>query len=166
MPNYKITIKYDGTDFYGWQSQPKGNTIQDEITSAIQRITQEKINNWSRILDIAQQNKSRLGLKVFKFVNLVEVNFKNEKDLSFYGSQLYISTDYLRKICYRYLQMSPKDCIKIRLTCESCKLLENPNLSITEISDMLGFDPNYFTRFFKSQIGCSPRDFRKSIYLT
>lgn len=44
MPNYKITIKYDGTDFYGWQSQPKGNTIQDEITSAIQRITQEKIN--------------------------------------------------------------------------------------------------------------------------
>lgn len=43
MPNYKITVKYDGTSFYGWQSQPEGNTIQDEITNAIQQISQEKI---------------------------------------------------------------------------------------------------------------------------
>ncbi len=44
MPNYKITVKYDGTNYFGWQSQQDGNTIQDEITKAINQISQEKIN--------------------------------------------------------------------------------------------------------------------------
>ena len=44
MSNYKLTIKYDGTDFYGWQSQKDGNTIQDEIISAIKQISKENIN--------------------------------------------------------------------------------------------------------------------------
>jgi len=44
MPNYKITIQYDGTDFFGWQSQPSGNTIQDELIKCIFKLTGEKIN--------------------------------------------------------------------------------------------------------------------------
>ncbi len=44
MPNYKLTIQYDGTDFNGWQSQPDGNTIQDKITSAIEQISQQIVN--------------------------------------------------------------------------------------------------------------------------
>lgn len=44
MPNYKITIQYDGTDFFGWQSQPDGNTVQDNLLKAISQITQEKVN--------------------------------------------------------------------------------------------------------------------------
>lgn len=44
MPNYKIVIQYDGTDFHGWQSQPANNTIQDITTQAISQITGEKIN--------------------------------------------------------------------------------------------------------------------------
>lgn len=44
MSNYKLTIKYDGTNFYGWQSQKDGNTIQDEIINAIKKISQENIN--------------------------------------------------------------------------------------------------------------------------
>ncbi len=44
MHNYKLTIQYDGTDYYGWQSQPDGNTIQDKLIIAIEKITQTKIN--------------------------------------------------------------------------------------------------------------------------
>jgi tRNA pseudouridine38-40 synthase len=44
MPNYKISIQYDGTDFFGWQSQPNNNTIQDKIQTAVQQITSENIN--------------------------------------------------------------------------------------------------------------------------
>jgi tRNA pseudouridine38-40 synthase len=44
MPNYKLTIQYDGSEYYGWQSQPNGNTIQDYLTKAIQQITQTNIN--------------------------------------------------------------------------------------------------------------------------
>lgn len=44
MQNYKICVEYDGSEFFGWQSQPSGNTIQDHITRAIYQITHEKVN--------------------------------------------------------------------------------------------------------------------------
>jgi tRNA pseudouridine38-40 synthase len=34
----KITLAYDGTAFAGWQSQTHGNTIQDRLEKAIQRV--------------------------------------------------------------------------------------------------------------------------------
>ncbi|MCW8849863.1 MAG: tRNA pseudouridine(38-40) synthase TruA [Melioribacteraceae bacterium] len=44
MPNYKISIQYDGSDYFGWQSQPSGRTIQDNIIKSIHQITHQKIN--------------------------------------------------------------------------------------------------------------------------
>jgi len=39
----KITIEYDGTDFSGWQVQPGERTVQQEIETALERITGQKI---------------------------------------------------------------------------------------------------------------------------
>ncbi len=44
MPNYKISIQYDGTNYFGWQSQPSGKTIQDNIVKSIHQITHQKVN--------------------------------------------------------------------------------------------------------------------------
>jgi tRNA pseudouridine38-40 synthase len=44
MHNYRLTIQYNGTNYSGWQSQPNGNTIQDELTNAISTISQREIN--------------------------------------------------------------------------------------------------------------------------
>ncbi|MDE7165147.1 MAG: tRNA pseudouridine(38-40) synthase TruA [Clostridiales bacterium] len=35
---YKITLSYDGTDFCGWQHQPNGNSIQDAVQAAGQKL--------------------------------------------------------------------------------------------------------------------------------
>ena len=44
MPrNFKITIAYDGTDFFGWQVQPNQPTIQGTLTDAIERLTAERV---------------------------------------------------------------------------------------------------------------------------
>ncbi len=43
MRHFKLTIAYDGTDFHGWQIQANKPTIQGEIVSVLQRLTQEKI---------------------------------------------------------------------------------------------------------------------------
>ncbi|MEO0156935.1 MAG: tRNA pseudouridine(38-40) synthase TruA, partial [candidate division WOR-3 bacterium] len=43
MRNLKMTIEYDGTDFYGWQYQPDRRTVQGEIETAIKEITGENI---------------------------------------------------------------------------------------------------------------------------
>ena len=43
MRHFKLTIAYDGTDFHGWQIQVNRPTIQGEIVSVLQQLTQEKI---------------------------------------------------------------------------------------------------------------------------
>jgi len=43
MRNLKLTLAYDGTDFFGWQVQPDSATIQGTLASAIGRITGEKV---------------------------------------------------------------------------------------------------------------------------
>jgi tRNA pseudouridine38-40 synthase len=44
LHNYKLTIQYDGTNYSGWQIQNNVPTIQQEITEALEKILQEKIN--------------------------------------------------------------------------------------------------------------------------
>ncbi|MDA9818300.1 tRNA pseudouridine(38-40) synthase TruA [Flavobacteriaceae bacterium] len=43
MNRYKITIEYDGTNFYGWQKQQNLQTIQGEIEIALEKIFQKNI---------------------------------------------------------------------------------------------------------------------------
>lgn len=40
--NFKLTIKYDGSNFSGWQIQPNQRTVQNEIEVAIREIFQIK----------------------------------------------------------------------------------------------------------------------------
>jgi len=37
--NLKITLAYDGSDFHGWQAQPKRPTVQSTLAAAIERVT-------------------------------------------------------------------------------------------------------------------------------
>lgn len=42
MKNYKFTIMYDGTRYYGWQKQPDQNTIQGNMEKAVSELCGEK----------------------------------------------------------------------------------------------------------------------------
>ncbi|MDD5136867.1 MAG: tRNA pseudouridine(38-40) synthase TruA, partial [Candidatus Omnitrophica bacterium] len=43
MRNIKLTIRYDGTRYAGWQSQKNGRAIQDVIQDAIKGVTRERV---------------------------------------------------------------------------------------------------------------------------
>lgn len=40
--NFKLTLAYDGADFFGWQVQPERSTVQGELQAAIERVTGER----------------------------------------------------------------------------------------------------------------------------
>jgi len=42
MRNIRLTIGYDGTDFYGWQTQPGFRTVQESLEKAIGTLTGEQ----------------------------------------------------------------------------------------------------------------------------
>ncbi|MDR3727895.1 MAG: tRNA pseudouridine(38-40) synthase TruA [Terracidiphilus sp.] len=41
LQTWKLTLSYDGTDFYGWQVQPGKYTVQGELQNALGRVTGE-----------------------------------------------------------------------------------------------------------------------------
>ena len=41
--NIKLTIEYDGTDYHGWQVQPKDKTIQEILELALEEILRKKV---------------------------------------------------------------------------------------------------------------------------
>jgi tRNA pseudouridine38-40 synthase len=43
MQNIKITLEYDGTDFFGWQLQPGKRTVQGELEKALKIIFGKRI---------------------------------------------------------------------------------------------------------------------------
>ncbi len=44
MYNYKLTIQYDGTNYFGWQIQSNKISVQQKIIEAIEIILKEKVN--------------------------------------------------------------------------------------------------------------------------
>jgi tRNA pseudouridine38-40 synthase len=44
MKNIKLILEYDGTNYTGWQKQPKGSTVQGIIEEAIYSLTKENVN--------------------------------------------------------------------------------------------------------------------------
>lgn len=45
MIKYKLTVEYDGKDFFGWQRQKKfRNTIQEFIENALEKLLKEKVS--------------------------------------------------------------------------------------------------------------------------
>ena len=43
MNRYQILIEYDGSNFFGWQIQKKGNSIQKKIQNTLSKLLKEKI---------------------------------------------------------------------------------------------------------------------------
>ncbi len=43
MRNIKLLIEYDGTNYYGWQVQPNGLTVQEVIEKKIEIMTKQKV---------------------------------------------------------------------------------------------------------------------------
>lgn len=41
MTIYKLTISYDGTDFYGWQKQPNVISVQEKLESCLKKIIKQ-----------------------------------------------------------------------------------------------------------------------------
>lgn len=40
---YFITLSYDGTDFHGWQIQPNGNSVQEELQKALSTLLRQPV---------------------------------------------------------------------------------------------------------------------------
>lgn len=98
MRNIKLTLEYDGTDFCGWQWQPKGRTVQGTLQSSLKKLLQESptviaagrtdagVHALGQVVNfktksILDLNSIRLGLNSFlpRDVTILEAEEEDEK---------------------------------------------------------------------------------------
>jgi len=71
MRNIKLVLEYDGTDFYGWQLQPKDRTVQGVLQSSLKQLLRE-------LPTIYASGRTDAGVHALGQV----VNFKTENQLT------------------------------------------------------------------------------------
>jgi AraC family transcriptional regulator, transcriptional activator of pobA len=100
--------------------------------------------------------------KTAKFAQLVETYFCSEHTVSFYSSELCITSGHLNDLVKKESGISAKQYIINRLITEAKRLLLSCELPVSEIAWKLGFsDSSYFIRLFRNETGFSPLAFRK-----
>lgn len=92
---------------------------------------------------------------------LVE-NYAQDINLNLIANNLNYSSSYLTKIFCQVYNCTPSKYItNLRITYAQRMLLHNPELSIRQIGEMVGYhDQGYFSRIFKKQTGLSPFEYR------
>lgn len=99
---------------------------------------------------------------LFKYHSLVDTYFREQKSVAFYAEKLNITPNYLNILCKRHFHVPAMFLIQNRVTLEAKRLIYASEISIKEVAFDLGFnDLAYFSNFFKSQTGVSPREFRE-----
>lgn len=96
------------------------------------------------------------------FLELLEKHFREHWPIERYATQLGISAPHLNSLCRRLCHQSALQVVHQRLVLEAKRCLVYTSMTVSELSDSLGFtEPAYFSRFFKRYTGLPPRDFRQ-----
>lgn len=119
----------------------------------------------SRSADGAPRRQTDRGLQHYaRFGELLEQAHSRQHAVAWYARQLNLSTTHLNLIARTHAGKTPLQLIHDRLILEASRSLVYTTMTISEISDALGFsEPAHFTRFFRKAAGQSPRDFRRDI---
>lgn len=96
-------------------------------------------------------------------VNYCARNFKKELSLSLLEGELHISRYYISHLFSDKLKMSFNDYINSLRVSSACTYLKSNELSVTEISSLVGFGTlRTFNRAFSKQMGQTPSEYRAS----
>lgn len=109
--------------------------------------------------NILEEKESADYMTQFKI--LLDANFKENRQVTFYANALGITEKYLNQIITDQKGKTPKEFIVEKVFFEAKRMLKHTTLSVKEIAYELGFDPVYFVKFFKKYSSMTPAHYRK-----
>lgn len=102
--------------------------------------------------------------EITRFQQLLERNYSKEKSVSFYASEMSLSSGAFSKKIKKLFGKTPTQLIQDRVILEAKKLLHLTYKSVKEIAFELNFeDEFYFSRYFKKSVGLSPLHYRENV---
>ena len=98
---------------------------------------------------------------VEKFLNLVHIHHKKQRELKFYAPILKLSPRHLSKVIKQTSGKPANDWIDDHVILEAKALLKSTDMTIQQISDELNFpSQSFFGKYFKRVMGMSPSEYK------
>ncbi len=132
-----------------------------------ERMTRRCLSDIAQLSAIREASSGRREL-MDQVQELVEQNICSpELSVSWLADQVHLSVNYLRKVFKDNTGDSLSNFISQKKIQCICSLLEDTDLTLSEINDRMGFSTsNYFYAFFKKHMGMTPGDYRKKLRQT
>lgn len=123
-----------------------------------QFVTREDMNNdtlvrFEQLLDeyIDSGIASRMGIPTVKY----------------FADKICLSSNYFGDLIKSETGKTAQEYIQLKMVNVAKSALIDPNLNTKQIAEILGFQyPQHFMRFFKKQVGCTPKEYRNQYVVT
>lgn len=107
---------------------------------------------------------STQNMYVLFALHYIEKNYARKIKIEDISEQLHITCRYLSKLFLKHMNMTLLAYTNVFRMNEAIKLMADPNLTLTEISALVGMnDSQHFSKLFKSTIGSPPNDYRRTL---
>ncbi len=109
--------------------------------------------------DISSRSSDNRAMRAI--VKYCSKNFNRELSLAMLEEELHLSRYYISHIFSAHMSVRFNDYVNSLRIAEACKYLRMSDMSITEISALVGFStPRTFNRAFNKQMNISPKNYR------
>jgi AraC family transcriptional activator of pobA len=138
-------------------------TVEKEMIALLFQSCMLQLNAIHKVssdIVISKANSRKDDLTV-KFLNLLSKNYRKEREVIFYAQQLFVNPKYLSQALLTKTGKTARQYIVDMVILDAKVLLDDPTLSIVQISELLNFsDQFHFSHFFKKYTGKTPSSYR------
>lgn len=107
------------------------------------------------------EKKSRQDEIVARFLQCVQENYREYRDLGFYAEQLGLSLKYMSRVVFEQTGRHPSKWIKDYVILDAKAMLRSGQYSVQQVADALHFpNQSFFGKYFKETVGVSPKKWR------
>ncbi|OLO42317.1 DNA-binding response regulator [Alkalihalophilus pseudofirmus] len=120
--------------------------IEDELMAVLANY--ERLNRYSE--------------QIVNALQIIEQEYSEKLTLNYLASKIHINSAYLSRKFHEEVGMGFSEYLNdLRLKKAQTLMIENPDLTISTISERCGFNSqHYFSQMFRKMTGQSPRDYR------
>ena len=116
---------------------------------------------YKNAIENIHQTDNSTALLFTRFMNMLSLYSKTEREVAFYADKLCVSAKYLSEVVKKSSGHPASYWANGYSMQEILSLLKRPDLTLAEISNQMNFyNPAHFTRFVKKQTGKSPSELR------
>ncbi|WP_410506218.1 helix-turn-helix domain-containing protein [Haloimpatiens sp. FM7315] len=142
----------------------KADKYEDSVEDTLVNILYHLINNFHQLMyerENLKDNEEQFK-RYDRIVRYIYSNYKDKISLQDIAKKEFLSSDYLSHEIKNTVGYSFKDFLNLTRVEESIKLLLDSDMTVSEISEELGFSHiRYFNKHFKKHYKCTPLQYRK-----